>query len=192
MEFVDPPEQVEVRVAEQALLRCEFKSSSLPVASCWIYNRDKVRMLDWLFFFNILSITLSYLYTSARLWLQAIFGGQRMSVRTTPNHSSVQIFHADPKDAGSYTVIVRNRAGSAQHTISLSVVGEINSWHECPQRDFGYWQLLENVKFLLRPTQSASIPACCFPAIHSVPGSVLVWPQLRRRHDNFGVHLGGL
>lgn len=59
MEFVDPPEQVEVRVAEQALLRCEFKSSSLPVASCWIYNRDKVRMLDWLgFFFNILSIIL--------------------------------------------------------------------------------------------------------------------------------------
>lgn len=51
MEFVDPPEQVEVRVAEQALLRCEFKSSSLPVASCWIYNRDKVRMLDWLGFF---------------------------------------------------------------------------------------------------------------------------------------------
>lgn len=97
VEFVDPPEQVEVRVAEQALLRCEFKSSSLPVASCWIYNRDK-----------------------------AIFGGQRMSVRTTPNHSSVQIFHADPKDAGSYTVIVRNRAGSAQHTISLSVVDRPN------------------------------------------------------------------
>uniref|UniRef100_A0A3Q2W0H4 Myosin light chain kinase, smooth muscle-like n=1 Tax=Haplochromis burtoni TaxID=8153 RepID=A0A3Q2W0H4_HAPBU len=92
VEFVDPPEQVEVRVAEQALLRCEFKSSSLPVASCWIYNRDKVRMLDW----------------------------------TTPNHSSVQIFHADPKDAGSYTVIVRNRAGSAQHTISLSVVDRPN------------------------------------------------------------------
>lgn len=42
MEFLDPLEQVEVRVGEQARLNCQFSSSSVPVACCWIYNRDKV------------------------------------------------------------------------------------------------------------------------------------------------------
>ncbi len=42
MEFLEPPEKVEVRVGEQARLHCKFRSSSVPVACCWIYNRDKV------------------------------------------------------------------------------------------------------------------------------------------------------
>ncbi|KAE8284098.1 Myosin light chain kinase, smooth muscle [Larimichthys crocea] len=42
VEFLDPPEQVEVRAGEQARLHCEFRSSSVPVVCCWIYNRDKV------------------------------------------------------------------------------------------------------------------------------------------------------
>lgn len=42
VEFVDPPEQLEVRVGERARLHCEFRSSSVPVACCWIYNRNKV------------------------------------------------------------------------------------------------------------------------------------------------------
>lgn len=97
VEFLHPPEQVEVRAGEQARLHCEFRSSSVPVACCWIYNRDKV-----------------------------VMGGQRMSVRTTPQHTSVEIFRAVPEDAGSYTVIVRNRAGSGQHTISLSIIDRPN------------------------------------------------------------------
>lgn len=48
MQFLDPPEQVEVRVGQQARLHCEFKSSSVPVACCWIYNRDKVK--KWVYF----------------------------------------------------------------------------------------------------------------------------------------------
>lgn len=43
--FLDPPDHVEVRAGEQAWLHCEFRSSSLPVANCWIYNKDKVGML---------------------------------------------------------------------------------------------------------------------------------------------------
>uniref|UniRef100_A0A668AX05 Protein kinase domain-containing protein n=1 Tax=Myripristis murdjan TaxID=586833 RepID=A0A668AX05_9TELE len=35
---------------------------------------------------------------------------------------SVEISQACPEDTGSYTVVVRNRRGSAQHTISLSVI----------------------------------------------------------------------
>ncbi|XP_023264881.1 myosin light chain kinase, smooth muscle-like [Seriola lalandi dorsalis] len=93
VEFLDPPEQVEARVGKQARLHCDFRSSSVPVACCWIYNRDKV-----------------------------VVGGQRVSVRSSKTQSSVEISQACADDTGSYTVIVRNRKGSAQHTVSLSVV----------------------------------------------------------------------
>lgn len=57
VEFVDPPEQVEVRVGEQARLHCEFRSSSVPVACCWICNKDKViKMFDCLIYYFILSL----------------------------------------------------------------------------------------------------------------------------------------
>lgn len=93
VQFLDPPEQVEVRVGEQAQLHCEFRSSSVPVACCWIYNRGKV-----------------------------VVGGPKMSVRSSKTQSDLNISEACPADTGSYTVIVRNREGSAQHTVSLSVV----------------------------------------------------------------------
>ncbi|KAI3365201.1 hypothetical protein L3Q82_010304, partial [Scortum barcoo] len=92
VEFLDPPEKVEVRVGEQARLHCEFRSSSLPVACCWIYNRVKV-----------------------------VSGGPRTSVRSSETQSCVEISQARPEDTGSYTVIVRNSRGSAQHMVSLSV-----------------------------------------------------------------------
>ncbi|KAF3704347.1 Myosin light chain kinase, smooth muscle [Channa argus] len=91
--FLDPPDQVEVRVGHQAQLCCKFRSSCLPVASCWIYNKDKV-----------------------------IVAGSRISVRSSETQSSVEISKACPLDTGSYTVIVRNQKGSAQHTVSLSVI----------------------------------------------------------------------
>lgn len=47
-----------------------------------------------------------------------------MSVRSSETHSEVEVSQACPADTGSYTVIVQNREGSAQHTVSLSVVGE--------------------------------------------------------------------
>ncbi|KAM3849265.1 LOW QUALITY PROTEIN: myosin light chain kinase, smooth muscle-like [Diretmus argenteus] len=93
VEFVDVPEQVEVRVGEQARLHCVFRSSSVPVACCWIYNRDKV-----------------------------VVGGQRTRVRSSEEESSVEISQASPDDIGSYTIIVRNRRGSGQRTVSLSVI----------------------------------------------------------------------
>nr|XP_046233018.1 myosin light chain kinase, smooth muscle-like [Scatophagus argus]XP_046233019.1 myosin light chain kinase, smooth muscle-like [Scatophagus argus] len=93
VEFLDPPEKVEVRIGEQARLHCEFRSSSLPVACCWIYNKDKV-----------------------------VVGGQRFSVRSSETQSRVEVSQACPADTGLYTVIVRNREGSAQHTVSLSVI----------------------------------------------------------------------
>ncbi len=47
-----------------------------------------------------------------------------MSVRSSETQSSVEVSQACPEDTGSYTVIVRNSKGSAQHTVSLSVIGE--------------------------------------------------------------------
>lgn len=93
VEFLDPPDKVEVCVAQKALLRCEFRSSSLPVACCWIYNRTKV-----------------------------VLGGSRVSVKNESTRSSLEVLEAAPEDTGSYTVIVQNRHGSAQHTVSLSVI----------------------------------------------------------------------
>ncbi|TNN82401.1 Myosin light chain kinase, smooth muscle [Liparis tanakae] len=95
VEFVDPPEQVEVRVGKQARLHCEFRSSSVPVACCWIYNKTKV-----------------------------VVGGPRMSVRSSETQSDVEISQARPEDTGSYTVVVRNVKGSAQHTVSLGVIDQ--------------------------------------------------------------------
>uniref|UniRef100_A0AAQ4QUB7 Myosin, light chain kinase 5 n=1 Tax=Gasterosteus aculeatus aculeatus TaxID=481459 RepID=A0AAQ4QUB7_GASAC len=93
VEFVDPPEQVEVRVGEQARLRCAFKSSSVPVACCWIYKKNKV-----------------------------VAAGPRISVQSSETQSVVEISRACPEDTGSYTVVVRTVHGSAQHTIPLSVI----------------------------------------------------------------------
>lgn len=47
-----------------------------------------------------------------------------MSLRSSETQSDVEVFHTCPADTGSYTVIVQNRKGSAQHTVSLSVIGE--------------------------------------------------------------------
>ncbi|XP_068585394.1 myosin light chain kinase, smooth muscle-like isoform X2 [Cebidichthys violaceus] len=91
--FVDPPEQVEVRVGEKARLHCEFRSSCVPVACCWIYKKNKV-----------------------------VVAGPRMSIWSSETQSDVEISQACPEDAGSYAVVVRNVKGSAQHTVSLSVI----------------------------------------------------------------------
>ncbi|XP_043957725.1 myosin light chain kinase, smooth muscle-like [Gambusia affinis] len=93
VKFLDPPEKVEVCVGQKARLRCVFKSSSLPVACCWIYNRAKV-----------------------------VSGGPRLTVKNEKTQTSLEVSEAAPEDTGSYTVIVRNRHGSAQHTVSLGVI----------------------------------------------------------------------
>uniref|UniRef100_A0A8C7G0B6 Myosin light chain kinase, smooth muscle-like n=1 Tax=Oncorhynchus kisutch TaxID=8019 RepID=A0A8C7G0B6_ONCKI len=93
LEFLDPQEQLEVRVGGQAKLHCAFRSCSVPVASCWIYNREQV-----------------------------VAGGPRTRVESSDTDSSVEISQVCPDDAGTYTILVRNRRGLAQHTVTLSVI----------------------------------------------------------------------
>lgn len=93
VEFVDAPEKVEVRIGGKARLHCKFRSASVPVACCWIYNREKV-----------------------------VLGGKRISFRSSDSQSSVEISQACPEDQGSYTIVVRNRRGFAHHSVTLSVI----------------------------------------------------------------------
>lgn len=91
--FLDPPEQLEVRVGKPASLHCAFRICSSPVACCWIHNGDKV-----------------------------VLSGPRTSVRTTERGSTVVVSQARPEDAGSYTAVVRTRRGLGHRTVSLSVI----------------------------------------------------------------------
>nr|XP_061807754.1 myosin light chain kinase, smooth muscle-like [Nerophis lumbriciformis] len=93
VDFLDPPEHVAVRVGEEARLHCNFHAVSVPVACCWIFNRGK-----------------------------AVLPDPRMSVSSDNEHSSLVISEAHPDDTGSYTLIARSRNGSAEHTVSLSVI----------------------------------------------------------------------
>lgn len=56
--------------------------------------------------------------------MQVVAGGPRTCVESSDTDSSVEISQACPDDAGTYTILVRNRRGLAQHTVILSVIGE--------------------------------------------------------------------
>ncbi|XP_063078023.1 myosin light chain kinase, smooth muscle-like [Engraulis encrasicolus] len=102
VKFQEAPEQVEVRVGETAQLACSYSSED-PVASCWIHNLE-----------------------------QPVVNEARSSVNCEQQSSSLKISDVKPEDAGSYTLFVRNRRGSTQHTIQLSVVDRPDPPASCP------------------------------------------------------------
>lgn len=55
---------------------------------------------------------------------QVVVRGERISVSSSETQSSVAFSQACPADTGSYTIIVRNRQGTGQHTVSLNVIGK--------------------------------------------------------------------
>ncbi|XP_036397362.1 myosin light chain kinase, smooth muscle [Megalops cyprinoides] len=70
--------------------------SSFPVASCWIHN--KAQVVD----------------------------SPQTHVESSDQGSRLVISEVSPEDAGSYTIVARNRRGSAQHSVILRVL-------DCPQ-----------------------------------------------------------
>lgn len=77
---------------------------------------------------KFVSVSVSYVCST---WPapQVVVGGRRISVSSSETQSSVEVSQACVTDTGSYTLVVRNRKGSAQHTVSLSVIGEAVQSH---------------------------------------------------------------
>ncbi|KAF6734761.1 Myosin light chain kinase, smooth muscle [Oryzias melastigma] len=82
-------DKVEVRVGERAQLSCKFRSSSQPVACCWIFNRVK-----------------------------EVTGGPRISVRSTEKQSCVEITQTVQEDTGLYTLVDRPSPPASQPFVS--------------------------------------------------------------------------
>ncbi|XP_072535022.1 myosin light chain kinase, smooth muscle-like isoform X2 [Salminus brasiliensis] len=102
VEFLDPPEKVQVRVGESARLHCSFSSLG-PTASCWIHNRKK-----------------------------HVVDGEHTRIESSSNGSILTISKVLPVDEGSYSLFVRNRRGTAQHTIILSIRDQPDRPASCP------------------------------------------------------------
>ncbi|KAJ8414380.1 hypothetical protein AAFF_G00052500 [Aldrovandia affinis] len=76
--------------------------SSFPVASCWIHNK------------------------------QQVVNSSRTQVESSDRGSRLLISEAHPDDAGSYTLVVRDRRGYTQHSITLSVIDRPQPPASCP------------------------------------------------------------
>ncbi|KAM8824765.1 myosin light chain kinase, smooth muscle [Synchiropus picturatus] len=101
LEFLNPPQHLDVRVGEAARLTCSFTCSP-PVVSCWIRNKDQV-------------------VDGTELW-----------VENTESSSTLVIAEAKPQHTGRYTVVVKDRRNSAQHSLTLSVIERPQPPASCP------------------------------------------------------------
>ncbi|CAL8301334.1 unnamed protein product [Lota lota] len=93
VEFVACEEQVEVQRGAQARLHCSFHSSSLPVACCWIHNREK-----------------------------EVVDGPQTRISSSQSESTLLITHTMPHHTGTYTLVVRHRHGIQRRSVYLSVI----------------------------------------------------------------------
>ncbi|XP_029364062.1 myosin light chain kinase, smooth muscle isoform X2 [Echeneis naucrates] len=89
--FENPPQHLEVKVGQTARLTCLFTSSP-PVVSCWIRNKEQ------------------------------IVDGPELWAENTDRSSTLVIADTKAQHTGCYTVVVRDRKSSAQHTLTLSVI----------------------------------------------------------------------
>uniref|UniRef100_A0A672HMR6 Myosin, light chain kinase 5 n=1 Tax=Salarias fasciatus TaxID=181472 RepID=A0A672HMR6_SALFA len=102
LHFLNPPQHHEVKVGQTARLTCFFAGSP-PVVSCWIRNKDQVGR------------------SGSPLWTE-----------NTDRSSTLVIAEAKPHHKGSYTIVVKDRKSSAQHTVTLSVIEKPEPPASCP------------------------------------------------------------
>lgn len=126
MRFENPPQQVEVKTGQTARLTCQFTGSP-PLVSCWIRNKEQVYLLltkkslslsvssSNLLFFLPLYIAISQIVDGSKFWTE-----------NTDQSSTLVIEEVTPHHAGSYSIVVRDRKTSAQHTLTLSVIGKLS------------------------------------------------------------------
>ncbi|KAG7505751.1 hypothetical protein JOB18_039386 [Solea senegalensis] len=101
LQFVNPPQQLEVKAGQTARLLCLFTGSP-PIVSCWIRNKEQ------------------------------IVDGPELWTENTDQSSSLVIAEAKPQHTGYYTIVVRDRKSSAQHTLTLSVIERPEPPASCP------------------------------------------------------------
>lgn len=89
--LLNPQTHVEVKVGENAVLRCEILGTP-PIAVSWLKQKKQVAC------------------------------DLKTTVETTDSGSTLTIRDVQANNSGCYTFIVRDRLGSAQHQINLSVV----------------------------------------------------------------------
>lgn len=74
-------------------------------------------------------------YLPPSLFLHALYpqivDGPELWAENTDLSSTLVIAEAKPQHTGSYTVIVRDRKNSAQHTLTLSVIGKTIHTLQC-------------------------------------------------------------
>ncbi|XP_071327382.1 myosin light chain kinase, smooth muscle [Trachinotus anak] len=101
LQFESPPQHVEVKLGQTARLTCFF-SSSPPVVSCWIRNKEQ------------------------------IVDGPELWTENTDRSSTLVIAETKPQHTGCYTIVVKDRKSSAQHTLTLSVIEKPQPPASCP------------------------------------------------------------
>nr|XP_046272082.1 myosin light chain kinase, smooth muscle isoform X2 [Scatophagus argus] len=101
LQFENPPHHIKVEVGQTARVTCLFTSSP-PVVSCWIRNKEQ------------------------------IVDGPELWAENTDVSSTLVIAEAKPQHTGRYTIVVRDRKNSAQHTLTLSVIERPQPPASCP------------------------------------------------------------
>ncbi|XP_011602461.2 myosin light chain kinase, smooth muscle [Takifugu rubripes] len=101
LRFKTPPQQLTLKAGRAARVTCSF-SSSPPVVSCWIRNKEQ------------------------------IIDGPEVWVETTDLSSTLVIAEVTTEHRGRYTVVARDRRSSAQHTLTLSVIETPQPPASCP------------------------------------------------------------
>ncbi|XP_073686716.1 myosin light chain kinase, smooth muscle-like [Garra rufa] len=137
VEFLDPQQQVVVGVGGTARLHCHFTSFG-PVASCWIHDSEKV-----------------------------VLEGPRVCVMNTSSTSTLVLSEVAPVDAGSYSLFVHNRGGTAHWTVNLFVIDPPDPPASCP-----FVSQLTNTSLVL----SWSGP--CFDGGSAITGYVVEFQRL--------------
>lgn len=110
-----------------------------------------------------------------------IVDGPELWVETTDLSSTLVITEVTTQHAGRYTIVVRDRRSSAQHTLSLSVIGK--PMHICICRII-FFEQLSHRRNPTRNTTTPGLLSCDLPRLRHKPCAVLVrallwWWQCR-------------
>lgn len=128
LHFENVPQHVEVKVGQAARLSCFF-SGSPPVVSCWIRNKQQV--IHFKDFVSTVTVSPLLLVLPYTLVYRQIVDCPELWTENTDRSSTLVIAESNLQHSGSYTIVVRDRRSSAQHTLTLSVIGKASDALQC-------------------------------------------------------------